>query len=656
MTIEKLSRTGAMALGGIVAGILLLAAIGMNHIRNGGALDSSEEQLADLRADILPPPMFLVEAFGNASIMALNPEAYAINDERLNKLEKEYWEAQRKWSQREIDASLKQTIAANASTTGKAFWEEINQSLKPAARRWDESAVRASHKRLLTLYRDHRAENDRLVAQSETITAAAKEENATVQVLVIAGGALAVLLVLGTLALAYLGFRRKVLWPIYVVAETMEGMAGGDYDKGVTTTHRADEIGTMTRAIETFRSALKADKVKSEAQAVVVETLSGALDRLADGDLTHRITAMPPGEHERLQEAFNASVARLETMIGAVRATASGVRTGSDEIRAASEDLALRNEQQAASLEETAASVGTTVGLTRQSAENASAAKSAIAQTHARATEGGAVVGKAVAAMGAIEQSAKEITQIIDVIDGIAFQTNLLALNAGVEAARAGEAGKGFAVVANEVRALAQRSAEAARDIKALIDKSTAHVGDGVNLVGETGSLLAEIVAQVGAVTNQVGAIAETTAQQASNLEQVNVAVGTIDRMTQQNAAMVEQSTAATRSLSSEAQRLGDLVAQFRVSAGAGHSAHASPAPAYAPPPPASAPLTAARKPAPAPLPAARKPALPQPLPVAGNLARKPEPAHAPLSAPAPMPAPLPAPMSAPAEDDWSEF
>lgn len=563
-----------MALGGIVAGILLLAAIGMNHIRNGGALDSSEEQLADLRADILPPPMFLVEAFGNASIMALNPEAYAINDERLNKLEKEYWEAQRKWSQREIDASLKQTIAANASTTGKAFWEEINQSLKPAARRWDESAVRASHKRLLTLYRDHRAENDRLVAQSETITAAAKEENATVQVLVIAGGALAVLLVLGTLALAYLGFRRKVLWPIYVVAETMEGMAGGDYDKGVTTTHRADEIGTMTRAIETFRSALKADKVKSEAQAVVVETLSGALDRLADGDLTHRITAMPPGEHERLQEAFNASVARLETMIGAVRATASGVRTGSDEIRAASEDLALRNEQQAASLEETAASVGTTVGLTRQSAENASAAKSAIAQTHARATEGGAVVGKAVAAMGAIEQSAKEITQIIDVIDGIAFQTNLLALNAGVEAARAGDAGRGFAVVASEVRALAQRSAEAAKEIKGLISASTGQVAQGVDLVGQTGEALDRIVRRVAEINSVVSEIATSATEQANALAQVNTAVNQMDQVTQQNAAMVEESTAATRTLQQQTDELMRLVARFEIRGGSVQQIH----------------------------------------------------------------------------------
>jgi len=356
-----------------------------------------------------------------------------------------------------------------------------------------------------------------------------------------------------------------------------------------------------------------------------------AMRALQDGALDQEVPSTGIEEFDAIGEAFNASIARLETMIAAVRATAAGVQTGSDEIRAASEDLALRNEQQAASLAETAASVGQTVSLTRQAAESASAVRSAIAQTHARATEGGAVVGKAVTAMGAIEQSAREITQIIDVIDGIAFQTNLLALNAGVEAARAGEAGKGFAVVANEVRALAQRSADAARDIKALIDKSTAHVGDGVGLVGETGTLLSEIVAEVGALTHQVEEIAETTALQASNLEQVNAAVGRIDRMTQQNAAMVEQSTAATRSLFSEAQRLGELVAQFRVRGARSGAAHAMPAPVRAVPPKAPP-----RKPAAPPPAAARTPA------VSGNLAR--------------TPARALAPAAAPDADDWSEF
>ncbi|WDA40190.1 methyl-accepting chemotaxis protein [Erythrobacter sp. BLCC-B19] len=635
MTIEKYSKYGAMMLGGVVAAILLVAGIGINHIRNGGALDTEEQTLSDFRADILPPPMFLVEAFGNASIMTLHRDAYNINETRLAKLEEEFWAAEKRWAEAAIDDQLKAGLAENARQTGKAFWNEINNELKPAAKAWDQPAMLASHRRLLQIYRDHRKANDALVAQSERHTQDAMAENAVVQTMIIAGACLAVLLVLGCLAAAYLAFRRKVLWPIYTVGETMRDMAAGDHDAGITTHHRQDEIGTMTGAIETFRAALKSDKARSDVQAEVVETLSDALYQLAEGDLTYRITSMPPGEHERLQEAFNTSVAKLETMIGAVRATAGGVRTSSDEIRAASEDLALRNEQQAASLEETAASVGATVALTRQSADNAVAARSAIAQTHQRATEGGAVVGKAVAAMGAIEQSAREITQIIDVIDGIAFQTNLLALNAGVEAARAGEAGKGFAVVANEVRALAQRSADAARDIKALIGKSTAHVGDGVSLVGETGTLLAEIVAQVGSVTAQVNEIAETTAAQATNLEQVNSAVGTIDRMTQQNAAMVEQSTAATRSLSSEAQRLSELVAQFRVSAAgqmlASHAGGHDTAPRMAPAPAPARPA------------AARKPAAPPPPPaptpiITGNLARK------------------PAPTQDPSDDDWTEF
>lgn len=360
-----------------------------------------------------------------------------------------------------------------------------------------------------------------------------------------------------------------------------------------------------------------------------MQAILAAMQALADGKLDQELPSFGIEEFDALGDAFSASVAKLETMINSVRETAQVVQTGSDEIRAASEDMAVRNEQQAASLEETAASVSHTFGLTRRSAENALAAKSAVAQTHARATEGGAVVGKAVAAMGAIEASAREITQIIDVIDGIAFQTNLLALNAGVEAARAGEAGKGFAVVANEVRALAQRSADAARDIKALIDKSTAQVGNGVGLVGETGKLLAEIVTEVGAVTSQINEIAEAASAQANNLEQVNAAVGAIDRMTQQNAAMVEQSTAATRSLSSEAQRLAELVAQFRVG-GVGSQA-ASAAMSRARP-------TSAAQIRLAPTHAARSPVATQPRLVSGMIAHKlvPAPAHV--------------------EEDWGDF
>lgn len=451
--------------------------------------------------------------------------------------------------------------------------------------------------------------------------------------------ALVTALVTMTVSLAIMLAAKTLMCRPYVeTVARMEALASGDLESPIRHTDHNDCVGRMARAMATFsENAMSLRKASADQSGKVIDTLSDAFNQLARGDLTYRIEHMDKGEYSRLRDTFNTSVARIEQLISAVHATVNGVRTGSDEIRAASEDLALRNEQQAASLEETAASVGAVTGLTRKAAENAVSAKQAIEQAHARATNGGDVVRKAVDAMGAIEQSAREITQIIDVIDAIAFQTNLLALNAGVEAARAGEAGKGFAVVANEVRALAQRSAEAARDIKALIDKSTAHVGDGVGLVGETGTLLAEIVAQIGAVTVQINDIAETAASQASNLEQVNVAVGAIDRMTQQNAAMVEESSAATRSLSSEAQRLGELLAQFRVSRN-GQKAPA-PTPALAPTAgrtPAQAPRKLTRAPAPAAAAAERRGTAPA---AKGNLALKAQPA-----------------VSHSEDEDWSEF
>lgn len=429
--------------------------------------------------------------------------------------------------------------------------------------------------------------------------------------------------------------KAKICNPYVDTVVRMEALAAGDLKSPIRYTDHADCVGRMTTAMATFRTnAVQLAEANADSSKLIVETLSTALDRLADGDLTYRISDLPDAEHARLAEAFNLSVQKLEQMIAVVRATAMGVNTGTDEIRAASEDLALRNEQQAASLEETAASIGALNAITKQSAEQALASKRAIDETHNHATEGGTVVRKAVDAMGAIEKSSAEITQIIDVIDGIAFQTNLLALNAGVEAARAGEAGKGFAVVANEVRALAQRSADAARDIKALIDTSTRHVSDGVSLVGQTGSLLEAIGQQIGTIAAQMNEISNMTTSQSGNLDQLNAAVGAIDRMTQQNAAMVEQSTAATRSLAVEAQQLGELVSQFRVSEKQTSSAvrvSAAPAPARSAP---------AQPPAPARAATPRKQTRAAPPALAGNLALKPE----------------PSPSFAADEDDWSEF
>jgi methyl-accepting chemotaxis protein len=251
----------------------------------------------------------------------------------------------------------------------------------------------------------------------------------------------------------------------------------------------------------------------------------------------------------------------MQTVIGRTH----GLRSGGQEITQASDDLSKRTEQQAASLEETAAALDQITATVKKTADGAIEARKVVAVAKDDAEKSGAVVRQAVSAMTRIEDSSNQIGQIIGVIDEIAFQTNLLALNAGVEAARAGDAGKGFAVVASEVRALAQRSAEAAKEIKALISASSDQVAQGVDLVGQTGRALARIAEQVAQINGVVSEIAASAQEQATGLHQVNAAVNQMDQVTQQNAAMVEQATAAAHSLREETDALSDLISQFRV-------------------------------------------------------------------------------------------
>lgn len=380
--------------------------------------------------------------------------------------------------------------------------------------------------------------------------------------------AVVTLLFCGVLVWVWRFFNTGIVRPIEGVSQILRRMAAGDYDVTINPPATEDEIAEILRAAQAFREAGLAARNAEKEQSKVVAAVDEGLSSLAEGDLSARIAEPFAPSYETLRATFNNTMDRLSTLMQSVTASASSVSTGAAEIRAASDDLALRNEQQAASLEETATSMNQVTGIVKDTASSAAEVQHTIASAHAEANDGGAVVKRAIAAMDAIEQSSQEITQIINVIDGIAFQTNLLALNAGVEAARAGDAGKGFAVVANEVRALAQRSADAAKDIKSLITTSSEQVASGVTLVGETGALLEKIVTRVGEVSTLVGVIARTSEEQAVNLEQVNTAVGEMDRMTQQNAAMVEQSTAAARSLAEEATEMTRLVSRFRTAAG----------------------------------------------------------------------------------------
>ena len=368
----------------------------------------------------------------------------------------------------------------------------------------------------------------------------------------------------GTLAWAGLFVWRSVVAPLGHLTATLRSMADGNYALDINGDIAGDEVAQMYAAAAVFRDTALAKQAADAAQHAVVSALSQGLDKLAAQDLEYRIATAFPADYEMLRVNFNQALISLAKAIGTVRVGAASVMDSIDEIRTASDDLSQRNTQQAASLEETAAAMSQVTDGVKDTATRAAEVQRSITDTHAEATEGGAVVTRAIAAMAAIEASAGQIGAIVGLIEGIAFQTNLLALNAGVEAARAGDSGRGFAVVAAEVRALAQRSSEAAKDINLLITGSAAQVADGVALVQETGGVLGRIMGRVGDINDVIGEIAASAELQAQNIQQVNSAVSEMDRVTQQNAAMVEQTTAATRDLANEAGQLSALVKTFR--------------------------------------------------------------------------------------------
>ena len=414
--------------------------------------------------------------------------------------------------------------------------------------------------------------------------------------------------------------KEAVCTPYVGTVVRMEGLATGDLESPIGYTDYKDCVGRMTKAMQVFRDNAVAREQAGLALKDVVTELTSALEALANGRLRHRIEVELPEGYGVLKTQFNRAIEGLETTMARVASSAANVHLGATEIRSASDDLSVRTEQQAASLEESAAALNQVTTMINETARSARNVTQTIESAHTDATKGSAVVNRAVGAMNGIEKSAHEITQIINVIDGIAFQTNLLALNAGVEAARAGEAGKGFGVVANEVRALAQRCADSARDIKGLISTSNEQVAGGVALVGEMGSILDHLVGRIGEITTLVAGISESTVAQASNLQQINASVHDMDKMTQQNAAMVEESTAAARSLADEADSLATEVKSFELSTSR-----------------ETASAAAERNHRPAPKPRPRAVAAPAPRPsapmVSGNLA-----------------------LSADTEADWDEF
>lgn len=359
--------------------------------------------------------------------------------------------------------------------------------------------------------------------------------------------------------------------PLQEVGDLINEIADGNYDQEPIHLERGDEIGGIARTVENLKTQLTAARdvaeqriQAQEGQKRVVDNLTGGLQRLSEGDLTQTIDEPFAAEYEALRENYNRTIDTLVGIIGSVIENSEKIRSSSEEINQSSGDLSQRTESQAATLEQTAAALDELTSSVKSAASGAKKVEDIVAGASTAAEKSGKVVSEAVEAMSLIEQSSVQISQILSVMDDISFQTNLLALNAGVEAARAGEAGRGFAVVASEVRALAQRSADAAQEIKQLIDESSQHVGHGVELVGRTGTELRKIIEGVGTISSHVVDIASGAEEQSVALTEINAGVLQLDQVTQHNAAMVEESTAASQLLRNDANELARQVAVFK--------------------------------------------------------------------------------------------
>jgi methyl-accepting chemotaxis protein len=407
---------------------------------------------------------------------------------------------------------------------------------------------------------------------------------------------------------------RHVTGPLGAIQGAMLKLAGGDFEVVLPGLERKDEIGAVANAVERFK-VLAVDKARNEAdaamarqkaeaerhaeaaraeaevqakvsaerakaseeQAYAFRTLGAALGRLADGDFTIRLDDDIPEAYAQIRDDFNLAIGRLHETIQAVADSTSEVGNAAVEISTATNDLSQRVEEQAASLEETSSSMEEISATVKTNAQNAQQANALTNSTRGVADRGGKVVAEAVTAMARIEESSRQISDIITVIDEIARQTNLLALNAAVEAARAGDAGRGFAVVASEVRSLAQRSSEAAKNINDLIAKSSDRVQEGVGLVNRAGTALSEIVDSIKQVADIVAGIAAASAEQSTGLEQINRALTEMDEATQRNSALVEENSATAKTLEQQSQDMQERISSFKLdSHGSGKAAPAS--------------------------------------------------------------------------------
>jgi methyl-accepting chemotaxis protein len=620
----------AMAVG--IALAVAINTVSLNKVRIGGATYNEIVQVKDLVADILPPPLYIIEAYLEAGLALNQIKPVAEVRPRIAELRKQYDERREFWQGSNLEGAMKQKLTEKSHTHAAKFWSSIESNLFPAIERKDDAAARQAYNELTQAYQAHRAVIDEIVTESEAMTKTVEATAAEQGSIASWSTGIVDVIVLMILAFGIFTIIRNMVSPLVRITAVMRSMAHNNFSETIPSTNRHDEIGEMANALVVFRdaalekarleSAARDQQMQAEAErgaataklmnefdaAVggvvraamagdfsqrvplagkegVVRNLAEALNTMCDnlgkafddvvrmfgalseGDLTQRIATEYQGGFATLKQNANMTAQRLSETVAEIKLAAEEVSSASAEIATSTTDLSQRTEEQAASLERTSAAMEEITVTVRKNAENAQQANERASRTREAAERGGQVVTSAVQAMARIDEASHKMSDIISVIDEIARQTNLLALNAAVEAARAGEAGRGFAVVATEVRSLAQRSSQAAKDISDLITNSSGQVKGGVELVNRAGTALNEIVGSIKGVADIVSDIATASAEQSTGLDQIKEALSQMDEATQQNSALVEENAATAKTLADQSGAMGEQVSFFQTEA-----------------------------------------------------------------------------------------
>ena len=539
----------------------------------------------DLIGDILPPPEYVLEAYLETKMAIDEPDKLDEHIRKLSGLHHDYEDRKHYWSGSALPGNLKGLLLDKSDAEAEKFWAATESRLIPALKAHDIAAETAALADIKTAYGRHRAAIDELVTASNVFSEDMERRATVISILAV----LVVLLAsIGLVVLIRRGFRAfqvSAIHPVLEMAEVFEQLAAGNLNISAPYADRRDEVGRMAGALESFRkAALEARALQetseqyrneqaktltkaAEEQRVVVDGLARRLQDLSSGNLDINIDELFPEDYQRIRMDFNKAVQELNYTLTEITETIEHVAQNADNMASGAHSLAKTSNSQAATLEETAAAhtqITATVARTlSMSKETATIVKHA----HDQAEKSRGLVVEAISSIEEIRQSSDQIGQIIGVINDIAFQTNLLALNAGVEAARAGDAGRGFMVVASEVRALAQRSSAASREIRNLIDTSGQAVGRGVTMVNATGDTLNRIIDQVALIATRVADIASCTEEQSKGLEEVNAAICELDRATQLNAGVAVEAADTSSKLTEEAGKLQGLVGRFALNA-----------------------------------------------------------------------------------------